>query len=815
MNTFWTGKAKHMKRFTGFGITILLVYYGFVFLAPRHARAQPSLQVTYGNQGLQQITYNGSVLEDLSTSPSDAFHIWHMKMTDLSGATLSTGQFGWGENNNGRSWDASSNAWLYPFTWGSIRVQFVQSGDTLNINVSETNLPNSGVILDGAVIYPLALHFPQLPVGFNDASYPQLAYNTTGPSATLANFGQGEVAVVVPDATKPLYSGFQPTGANLAYTAIVSGTAPDGLATFQPHNDRPVAPGQTDSFTVSLRFAPAGTALSGMAADAYRSWAATWPPSLNWTDRRVIGTAYLASSGQGNVNQPVGFPNNPRRYFNDSNSSDFDVRTASGLSAFQARVLQQAQANVTNLRLLNAQGVITWDIEGEQYPQDTSYVCSPDQIAQAAPEMESLVTDQASPYAGLKLDDAYFKTMRDAGFRVGVCIRPQHFATNGDGTASQTYLPDAAVEAEMLGKMQYAHDRWGATLFYIDSTVESDGAVLDASIFQQAAAALPDSLLIPEESTPKDYAYVAPFQTFLFHLDLGTDPTVYSYYPKAFSANLINDVDAGVLAQYRSQLTQSIRNGDILMAHADYWQANNSTIVQMYADAGAGQVPSPAPTPVPTPVPVPVPVPVSPASASVVIALPTAGAIVSGSLTVQAQVNVPLDAAGSYLIADGLEVGTQRLTSGPFNYVLDTSTLANGAHTLQVWAHDVGNNTSLSTPVSITVANISTPPAVPPAPSGPVTGPGTPIGLIYPLADQALAGIVQVAGNISQALDSAGSYLLVDGGEWGTARVGSAPYLYSLDTSMLSVGIHNLQLWAHDINNDTLLSNIIQVQVTR
>jgi len=547
--------------------------------------AQPDLKVTYGDSGIQQLSYNGVVLEDLNQYPSDAFHIWHMKMTDLSGNVLSSGQYGWGENNNGRNWDAGSHTWTYPFSWGSIQVQFVQNGNTLDMKVTETNLADSGVLLDGAVIYPFVLHFPQLPTEFVDSSYAQLAFNTTGPSVTLADFGSGEVASVVRDASKPLYSGFQPAGQGSSYFPIISGTALDGMATFQPHNDRPVAPGQTDTFTVSLRFAPSGTAVASLAADAYQGWTKTWPPQINWMDRRVIGTVYLASSPQGNVNQPGGYPNNPRRYFNDSDASDFNVWTSAGLAAFQAKILQQATNNVENLRKLNAQGAITWDIEGEQYPQDTSYVCAPDEIAQVAPEMESTVVDTASAYFGMKLDDAYFKIMRDAGFRVGVCVRPQHFTLNGDGTAKQVYLPAADIPAELIRKMKYAHDRWGATLFYVDSTVDANGAVLDAGIFNQVAAALPDSLLVPEESTPKYYAYTAPFKSFLFHGDLGTDAMVYSYYPQAFSVNLINDVDAGTLAASLPHLTNAVRNGDVLMTHADYWQANNPTIVQIYQSA--------------------------------------------------------------------------------------------------------------------------------------------------------------------------------------------------------------------------------------
>ena len=846
-----------MRRRALAGVLILAAVASVV--VERKILAQSSLKVTFGDAGVQQLSYGGVVLEDLATSPSDAFHIWHMKVSDLSGAVIASD--GWGENNTGRSWNPATHTWTYSFAWGSIAVQYVQKGNSLDMKVTETNAANSGVVLDGAVIYPLALHFPKLPNGFYDASYPQLAFNTTGPSVTVADYGSGEVAAVVPDASKALYSGFQPTGQALTYTAIISGTSLDGMATFQPHNDRPVAPGQTDSFTVSLRFAKTGTAAASLSKDAYASWAKTWPAQLTWSDRRVIGTIYLASSPQGGGNQASGFPNNPRRYFNDGNASDFDVRSAQGLEQFQAKILQQAASVVQNLHLLNAQGAITWDLEGEQFPQNTSYVCAPDQIAQVAPEMESVISNSSSVYAGMKLDDAYFKIMRDAGFRVGVCIRPQHFTINADGTAQQAYLPSSAIAAEIIRKMKYAHDRWGATLFYIDSTVASDGGVLDAGIFQQAAAALPDSLLIPEESTPKYYAYTAPFKTFIFHGDLGTDASVYGYYPHAFSANLINDVDPVKLAAAQAQLTSAVKAGDILMTHADYWQANNPTIVQIYKDAGVtGSVavtPSPAsaPAPVPAPVvpvasvpavpapvvpdpqppvvpiatpvatPTPTPAPVAPAvpnPSKVLITSPRGSDSVSGQISVGAQVNISLDAAGSYLMVDGTEIGAGRVTQEPYQYALDTSTLSNGPHTLQIWAHDTANEAVLSDAVAVTVLNgavaLAAPEQAPVAVSGtgtqavplantPPVAANTPVRLTYPASGQALSGVVAVSAMVSATLDAAGSYLMVDGVEFGVGRVTSAPFLYELDTALLAAGQHVLQVWAHNTGNETILSN--------
>lgn len=563
-----------------------VVVLGAGFAMERRLGAQTNLNVSFGPAGLSQLSWRGMVLEDVQRTPADAFHIWHMKVTDLQGNVLT--QDGWGESNQGKSWSATDRSWTYTYSWGIIKLQYVPVGDHLDLVVTETNHAGSGVILAGASIYPLVLHLPALPAGYGADTYPRLSDDTTAPGVTSADFGSGLVATVVTQSARPLYSGFLPAGSTNAYTPIVSSTAPDSLAAFLPHVDRPVSPGQTDTFTVSLRFANSGTSLTNIAADAYADWARTWPMRLVWSDRRIIGTAYLASSPSGDASRPAGYPSNPRRYFNDSLSSDFDVRTSSGLQLFQKRVLDQASQIVQNLRQLKAQGTIVWDIEGEQYPQATSYVCSPDQVATLAPEMESVVSDSSSPFAGMHLDDAYFKTIRDAGFHVGVCVRPQHFVRAADGTASQQTLPDAQVANELIRKMRYAHDRWGARLFYLDSTVEANGGTLSPEIFATAAAALPDSLLIPEESSPKFHAYTAPLKSFIFQAQTGTDPGIYNFYPKAFSAVLVNDVDPIKLAAAQPALTDAVRRGDILMVHADYWQANNPTALEIYADAAVG-----------------------------------------------------------------------------------------------------------------------------------------------------------------------------------------------------------------------------------
>ena len=66
---------------------------------------------------------------------------------------------------------------------------------------------------------------------------------------------------------------------------------------------------------------------------------------------------------------------------------------------------------------------------------------------------------------------------------------------------------------------------------------------------------------------------------------------MYNYYPNAFGANLVNDAPASALANYQPQLTQSVAHGDILMGLADYWQANDPTLVSIYQAAGKWSLP--------------------------------------------------------------------------------------------------------------------------------------------------------------------------------------------------------------------------------
>jgi hypothetical protein len=564
--------------------TVCLLLAAHSAFALPHSPGAGGLQITYGPHGIERLVYGGAVLIDQTRWPDSSFHIWHMSATDLAGRDL-TKKLGWGENNQGRRWDATTKSWIYSFEWGEIRTQFTQRGDQLDVTVVIANRPGSGVIFQGATVYPLTVNRTSAE---SATSTPGMHWTDgiNGPEILAAPVSGGQLVVSSGETKQALWLGLGrlKVAQGDRTEAVVSSCLPDGVRDTGGGLKRTaVSPGQTMTTKMTVRFVPAGTDAFRAAPEALAGFRSRWPQRLHFSDRRLIGTVYLASAGSGDKSHRSGTSSNPRRFLA---GADVDMRNPGGLERFQAGILGTAANVVQNLHRMGGQGAITWDIEGQEYPPDTSYVCSPDQIARVAPEMETIVTPQSSArYAGMKLDDAYFRMIRDAGFRVGVCVRPQRFLLKADGSAGQMTLPDAEAVQELIRKMRYAHDRWGATLFYMDSTVRADHSPFTSEMLEAAAAAMPGSLLIPEESTFRSFRTTAPFASFLFHGDLGTSSEVRALYPEAFSVNLVNDVDPVQLLLHHKDLVNEVRGGDILMIHADYWQTNDAAVTQIYQEA--------------------------------------------------------------------------------------------------------------------------------------------------------------------------------------------------------------------------------------
>jgi hypothetical protein len=91
---------------------------------------------------------------------------------------------------------------------------------------------------------------------------------------------------------------------------------------------------------------------------------------------------------------------------------------------------------------------------------------------------------------------------------------------------------------------------------------------------------------------------------------------------------------------------------------------------------------------------------------TVSISSPTAGATVSGSVTVSANASDNAAVAGVQFKLDGANLQAED-TSSPYSVNWDTTSTSNGSHTLTAVARDGAGNTTTSTPVSVTVTNVS------------------------------------------------------------------------------------------------------------
>jgi len=86
---------------------------------------------------------------------------------------------------------------------------------------------------------------------------------------------------------------------------------------------------------------------------------------------------------------------------------------------------------------------------------------------------------------------------------------------------------------------------------------------------------------------------------------------------------------------------------------------------------------------------------------------PTAGATISGTLTVAANATDNMGVVGVQFKLDGVNLGAE-VTAAPYAASWNTTTAVNGPHTLTAVARDVAGNLGPAAPVSVTIANGTT-----------------------------------------------------------------------------------------------------------
>ena len=275
------------------------------------------------------------------------------------------------------------------------------------------------------------------------------------------------------------------------------------------------------------------------------------PPRVRWADRRPIGALHLASDGHTSST-------NPRGWFNDPT---LDVTGPAGPQQFRKALLEYTDRSLEILKRTGAQGVIVWDLEGEQFPHKISYIGDPRLLDRLAPEM-------------VPVADEFFEKLRNAGLKVGVTVRPQQFVFK-NGQPQQTQVLN--TKKLLLDKIDFARSRWGATLFYIDS---NGGIRRPDEVWQlrQLQEERPDILLIPEHDYLPYWAFSAPYVA----LRTGDETRTARWAQKRFPGSF-HVLDVSDAANHLSAITAARLNGDILLFRA-WWWTPECQLMENFAD---------------------------------------------------------------------------------------------------------------------------------------------------------------------------------------------------------------------------------------
>jgi hypothetical protein len=180
---------------------------------------------------------------------------------------------------------------------------------------------------------------------------------------------------------------------------------------------------------------------------------------------------------------------------------------------------------------------------------------------------------------------------------------------------------------------------------------------------------------------------------------------------------------------------------------------------------------------------------------SVSITAPTSGATVSDTITISAAASDNVGVAGVRFRVDGINIGAEDTTT-PYSITWDT-TNAVGNHSLSAVARDAAGNTAPSSPVAITVRDV-TPPTV---------------AVTSPAAGAAVTGTVSVTASASDNAGVAGVQFRLDGAPLGTEDT-TAPYATTWNTTSAAEGSsHALAALARDAAGNTTTSASVTVTI--
>ncbi|MBM3261283.1 hypothetical protein FJY93_02590, partial [Candidatus Kaiserbacteria bacterium] len=181
---------------------------------------------------------------------------------------------------------------------------------------------------------------------------------------------------------------------------------------------------------------------------------------------------------------------------------------------------------------------------------------------------------------------------------------------------------------------------------------------------------------------------------------------------------------------------------------------------------------------------------------TVSITAPSNGATVAGTIAVNATASDNIGVAGVQFKLDGANLGAEDTTS-PYSVSYNTTSTANGSHTLTAVARDAAGNTTTSSPISVTVSNDVTAPTV---------------SITAPSNGATVAGTIAVNATASDNVGVVGVQFKLDGANLG-AEDTTSPYSTSWSTTGSANGSHTLTAVARDAAGNQTTSAVVSVTV--
>ncbi len=184
---------------------------------------------------------------------------------------------------------------------------------------------------------------------------------------------------------------------------------------------------------------------------------------------------------------------------------------------------------------------------------------------------------------------------------------------------------------------------------------------------------------------------------------------------------------------------------------------------------------------------------------AVMVTSPTSGQSVSGTIPLTATTTTQGGATvkSVQLLVDDVAFGSP-LTSAPYTVPLDTTTLANGAHSVGAVVTDSNNAVANATPVGFTVANAA---------------PSFTIQITQPQTGDTVSGPVSITSSVTSSHPVTSVQYYLDGLPLGAAQTVS-PYTLSWNTKTALNGHNTLTAVATDSTNTQATSDPVVVDVS-